>query len=266
VQVLDYPPSYACVSSGPSQPACVCACRRRRRRLSTPPPPLPTPHCHLRLCSIYGRDVRESYYRESMLGTDPAMAAAIKGATPCGGCTLQGLRLRLVPQGWQEVGRWAGERGLLSAAVPAVLGMLPSSGRPRRLSLSNQAISVRCRCCCPRPPSLPLSLTPRHPPPACCNLQPVCGVLDSLPWNLFILLLTLFSVFAPDIAIISSGGWPGGVGQSESAPRTACRAYMYCLQPGMSPALPCRPACPAHLPACLPTSTARRLLLQRQTL
>jgi hypothetical protein len=40
-----------------------------------------------------------------MLGTDPAMAAAIKGATACGGCTLQGLRLRLVPQGWQEVGR-----------------------------------------------------------------------------------------------------------------------------------------------------------------
>lgn len=35
--------------------------------------------------------------------------------------------------------------------------------------------------------------------------QAGCCLLDSLPWNLFILAITLFAVFAPDIAIITSG-------------------------------------------------------------
>lgn len=36
-------------------------------------------------------------------------------------------------------------------------------------------------------------------------LQAVCRFIDSLPWSIFILLITLFAVFGPDIAILVSG-------------------------------------------------------------
>ena len=68
--------------------------------------------------------------------------------------------------------------------------------------------SARLHCA-----STPLCIHPHPrftaPCPSCTHKpQAGCRLLDSLAWNLFILAITLFAVFAPDVAIITSGGGP----------------------------------------------------------
>lgn len=74
--------------------------------------------------------------------------------------------------------------------------------------------SARLHCA-----STPLCIHPHPrftaPCPSCTHKpQAGCRLLDSLAWNLFILAITLFAVFAPDVAIITSG--------ADSAPSRRC--------------------------------------------
>ncbi|KAL4448605.1 hypothetical protein ABPG75_005824 [Micractinium tetrahymenae] len=114
----------------------------------------------------------ESYYRDSMLVPDPAMAEAARSASKCGIV----LRRRLWPQHWQ---------------------------------------------------------------------QAVCRFIDSLPWSIFILLITIFAVFAPDIAILVSApdyvnNWINGlllgimgIFAAETLAYVTCRESVLWLQVGL---------------------------------
>lgn len=60
------------------------------------------------------------------------------------------------------------------------------------------------------PPKLPpataaVACTRTRPPPANRPMQAVRGVLDSLTYNVCILLITCFVVFAPDLVALASG-------------------------------------------------------------
>ena len=73
--------------------------------------------------------------------------------------------------------------------------------KPRIAPVLSCSLSGSCE-------ALLLAASTRHLLPPCVPFAPrqsVGDFLDSLGWNLFILALTLYSVFAPDIAIRVSG-------------------------------------------------------------
>lgn len=146
------------------------------------PDPL-RPVCLPPPCSMYRQDYSTRYhaeaiYRDSMIG-DSAAAAAAAAASQGLGCAIpSGWRLRLLPLAWQEV------RLLLRGLGGQ--GSACNVGWPERCRRKRAPTNAACRVLRPRP-------------------QAACRLLDSLSWNLFVLLITLFAVFAPDVAIITSG-------------------------------------------------------------
>lgn len=64
------------------------------------------PGWHRRMCSMYGREQRESYYRDSIIGPDPAVGVTFKTSRHTGARarrSVPALRRRVLPQRWQEV-------------------------------------------------------------------------------------------------------------------------------------------------------------------
>lgn len=156
----------------------------------------------------------EHIYRDSMLGGDIAADAA-KAAQACSLARLPGFRLRLLNPRWQNVsclrgmmrtGAGWGIHWLLRAWHAAAAGA----------ACCHATCAAAPRALLSLPPHAPSAATPRihpHPrfttpcPPCTHKPQAGCRLLDSLAWNLFILAITLFAVFAPDVAIITSGAY-----------------------------------------------------------